>query len=162
MTCKGMPGFGVGSMNCNGLGDSLKLNKVLNWLNLKNDDIIFLQETHSEKVREADWENIWGPNIYFSHGTSNSTGVAILIKRNSNIKVINHIEICCGRAQLLEIEHDTVKFALVNVYCPNNDDLDFLKKVFHETLGRARDDMIIYGGDWNAVMDESRDRSGVL
>ena len=80
MACKGIPGFGVGSMNCNGLGDSSKLTKVLNWLSLKRDEIIFLQETHAEKLREKDWENIWGSKIYFSHGSSNSTGVAILIR----------------------------------------------------------------------------------
>ena len=122
--------------------------------------ILFSSRQSFRENTEKDWENIWGPNIYFGHGTSDSAGVAILIKRNSNIKVINHIEINCGRAQLLEIEHDTVKIALVIVYCPNNDDLDFLKKVFHETLGRARDDMIIYGGDWNAVMDDDLDRLG--
>ena len=34
-------------MNCNGLGDRNKRNKVLTWLKNKPENIILLQETHS-------------------------------------------------------------------------------------------------------------------
>ena len=159
-TSRDMPEIRYGSLNCNGLGNSIKRDKVLNWLKNKNDDVIFLQETHSVKSTESDWYKNWGPEIYFSHGSSNSQGVAILIKPNSNISVVKHMVLSEGRAQLLEITHNSVKFCLINVYCPNNDDENFLKNIFHETLGRSRDDYRIFGGDWNAVMDDTIDKSG--
>ena len=133
----GMPGFGIGSFNVNGLGGSPTSNKrelILNWLLKKNEDIVALQETHSIPSFEKYWTNIWGGDIYFSHGTSSAKGTAILVKRNSDINVINHKEIVPGRAHLLEFDYDSVKFCLVNIYCSNNDDVEFLKTVSMQFL----------------------------
>ena len=41
----GIAGLKVGSLNCNGLGDQNKLQKVLTWLKEKQENIVFfLQE----------------------------------------------------------------------------------------------------------------------
>ena len=77
------------------------------------------------------------------HGASNSTGVAILMKRNANIHIKNQVNIIPGRVILLEVECDSVNYCLVNIYSPNNDDVDLLETVFLETLGRSRDDFLI-------------------
>ena len=136
----------VGSMNCNGLGNTVKRKKVLNWLNNKEEEIFMLQETHTVSSLEKDWERIWGSRIYFNHGRSNALGTTILIKKHSNIKVIKHQILVEGRLHYLEIDYDGNNYCLVNVYSPNKDDVEFLKTVFHDTLGRFRDDQIIYGG----------------
>ena len=81
LTNKGVTGPKVGSMNCNGLGNKNKRSKVLTWLKNKPENIILLQETHSTQENESDWKQLWGGEVIFSHGTSNSTGVAILIKK---------------------------------------------------------------------------------
>ena len=47
---RGMPGVKVGSFNVNGLGgdkDSIKRNKIFNWLREKDEEIFMLQETHT-------------------------------------------------------------------------------------------------------------------
>ena len=150
----------VGSYNVNGLGEKNKRKKVLTWLKNKPEDVIFVQETHSTCTTEKDWRNVWGGEIIFNHGTSNSTGVAILIKRNSGIKILKNKPIVQGRATLLEIECDTINFCLVNLYAPNNDDIDFFKTVFLETLGRQRDDFLIIAGDWNTVLNNNLDKMG--
>ena len=41
--------------------------------------LFFLQETHSTPQIERQWSSEWGGKIYFSHGTSESRGVCILI-----------------------------------------------------------------------------------
>ena len=97
-------GLKVGSYNCNGLGNKTKRNKVLTWLQSKPEDLIFIQETHSTFNSEAEWRKVWGGEIIFNHGTSNSTGIAILIKHNSGIKIIKNSPIVQGRATILEIE----------------------------------------------------------
>ena len=99
----GMAGLRVGSLNCNGLGGNIKRTKVLTWLKKKQEDIIFLQETHSTLVLENTWKKEWGGTIYFSHGATNSTGVAILIKDNKSIEVNNVRTIREGRVLLIEI-----------------------------------------------------------
>ena len=78
---RGVAGPKVGSMNCNGLGDRNKRNKVLTWLKNKPENIILLQETHSTLELENEWKKMWDGEIYFSHGASNATGVVILIKK---------------------------------------------------------------------------------
>ena len=101
-------GLEIGSFNCNGLGNTAKRNSVLTWL----------------KGKRA-----WGGEVLFNHGASNSTGVVMLIKHGVKIKIVNQVDIILGRATLLEVEYDSIKYCLVNVYGPNNDDIEFLKKV---------------------------------
>ena len=98
---------------------------------------------------------MWEGEIYFSHGASNSTGVAILIKKNEDIKVGNIRTICQGR----EITHKNVNYCLVNNYSPNNDDQQFIENIFLETH-RSRDDYLIMAGDWNTVLDNNLDKLG--
>ena len=67
---QGVRGAKVGSMNCNGLGDRNKRNKVLTWLKNKPENIILLQETHSTLELENEWKKTWDGELYFSHGNN--------------------------------------------------------------------------------------------
>ena len=69
----------IASFNSNGLGNAQKRKSVLTWLKSKPEDVIFVQETHSTPGTERDWKRDWGGEIFFNHGASNSTGVAILV-----------------------------------------------------------------------------------
>ena len=150
----------VGSFNCNGLGNPEKRRSVLGWLLAKPEDIIMVQESHSVVETEDFWRTIWGGDIYFNHGTSKSTGVTFLVKPNSNIKICSHRIITQGRVSLLEIEKDSIKYCLVNVYCPNSNDTYVVEKLFLETLGRTRDDYRILAGDWNTILNNNLDKYG--
>ena len=44
------------------------------WLNQKDFNVYFLQETHSTAEVEELWSNEWGTKIYYSHGSSASAG----------------------------------------------------------------------------------------
>ena len=157
---RGVAGPKVRSMNCNGLGDRNKRNKVLTWLKNKPENIILLQETHSTLELENEWKKMWDGEIYFSHGASNATGVVILIKNNENITVNKVRNICQGRILLLELTIEAVKYCVVNIYSPNNDNHGFIENVFLETLGRSREDHLIMGGDWNTVLANNLDKLG--
>ena len=110
-------GLKIGSFNCNGLGNTAKRNSVLTWLKGKPEDIIFVQEAHSTPHTESAWKRAWGGEVLFNHGASNSTGVVMLIKHGVKIKIVNQVDIILGRATLLEVEYDSIKYCLVNVYC---------------------------------------------
>ena len=151
----------IGSFNCNGLGDPAKRKSMFNWLKSKPEKIICLQETHTTPLVERVWKLEWEGDIVFNHGTSNSTGVAILIRNNTtNLKLESHRHISNGRATLIEIEYDSLKLCIVNVYCPNNDDVPFLENIFLETISRSRDDQVIFVGDWNTVLNNMLDKQG--
>ena len=85
-----MGSFNAITFNCNGLGNKSKRLKVFTYLRdkLKN-GVGFLQETHSVGNLEKKWKSQWGGDIYFSHGTSNSTGCAIAFSKDFPIKILN-------------------------------------------------------------------------
>ena len=61
---------------------------------------------------------------------------------------------------LIELTYNSVKYCLVNNYCPKNDNQEFIEIVFLETLGRSRDDYLIMAGDWNTILDNNLDKLG--
>ena len=144
------------TVNCNGMGGKHKRDQVLNWLKIKNENIIFIQETHSTK---ATGKKTWGVEITFNHGTSNSTRVAILFKPNE-IKLINQVHIAPGRATLVDVESGGEVFGLINVYCPNNDDTDYLNNVFLESCSKTKSENLIFFWDWNTVLNNTVDKAG--
>ena len=72
------------SLNIRGLTNFRKRRTLFTWCRKKNADIVFLQETHSKKETEVQWNNEWGADVILSHGNSNSRDsreVAILLKK---------------------------------------------------------------------------------
>ena len=57
--------LGVATFNVNGIKAKSKRIKIFEWLKLKNEEIIFLQETHSTSEVEKQWEREWGGGKYF-------------------------------------------------------------------------------------------------
>ena len=69
------------SLNVEGISNFQKRKTIYTSCRKKNADFSFLQETHSKEEIETQWKNEWGAEIIMSHGSSNSRGVAILIKK---------------------------------------------------------------------------------
>ena len=158
---KGKQGPKIGSINCNGLGNRLKRESVINWIDNKLEDIIVLQETHSTIDTESQWNRAWRGKIYFNHGSSNSTGTCILVKNGAtHVKICNHVIVVPGRVHYLEFDIENVSYCLVNIYAPNSDDLSMFERVFSDILGRNRNDFLIMCGDWNTVLDNNLDKLG--
>ncbi len=113
--------------------------------------IIFLQETHSSINDETFWKNQWGEHAWFSSYSSNSRGVAILI-RNPIAPVVQSLySDPNGRFLIILISFNGLSLLLVNVYAPNNDDPDFFLELFAK-IDQFNYTSLIVGGDFNAVL----------
>ncbi len=133
--------------------------QVFTFLKNKRADIIFLQETHCTDNLENIWRSEWGSKAIFSNGTSNSTGVGILFHKDLHCNILNTIKDTNGRILCLDIEIESVRLTVCNLYAPNNDDPDFFKQCI-ETIDSIENITRIIAGDFNLVMDINLDKKG--
>ena len=143
--------------NVNGLSTSrIKRLKVFLHLQskIKKNGFIFLQETHSKPETAKEFREDFGKNndIFFSHGASNSCGVAIGICGNFDYKVEKELSDPNGRYLLMKINIGNSKFALINIYNENNeiDQVRLLQQVDEqiEQLDVDSETNMVLGGDF--------------
>ena len=72
------------SLNVKGANSAIKRRKILLYLEQKNPDLVFLQETHLEKKDSLLLQRDWIGRVLYSAGSSSQRGVAILISKYSN------------------------------------------------------------------------------
>ena len=153
------------SLNVRGIRENSKRREIFRWLKrFHNGDncIIMLQETHSSENIESLWESEWGSHIYYSHGSSQARGVAILLPKhfNFNFKVLwKDTE---GRIIALTLLCEGKPFNIVNVYAPTKDKVSEQKQFLNTlelNLDLAESSYII-GGDFNTYLDPLMDKQG--
>ena len=120
-----------------------KRKQVLKWIQSKKNQIVLLQETHSTRENEPLWLSDWTGNIIFSHGTSNSKGVCILIDRLLPYAIFSSVIDPGGRYVILDIEINGVRHTLANIYGPNEDDENFYLNIIHLIEAIPNDHRII-------------------
>lgn len=151
------------SLNVNGLGDNFKRQSMFFWIKKFKYDLVFLQETHTVKDIENRWKTEWGGDIYFSHGKSNKSGVAILINKNLDYKIVEEISDENGRFIVLNMQVEGINFILVNFYAPTKnfevDQIEYVDKL-RSILENKLDCNIVLGGDFNTVLDPCIDKKG--
>ena len=151
------------TINTRGLGNNNKRKKLFTWLKYYDPDIILMQETHSIPEIEKYWSSQW-PQMKFiyNHGTKSAKGVAILIHKRIDLKIINTVSIQKGRHLRLETEMQGEKVNIENLYAPN--DIQEQNQFFTELnkLDRQEDQEInLIGGDFNITMNAIDRKSGV-
>ena len=147
LSCLLMASISTLTWNINGGHDSLRRYQILSYLNVDHhNDFCFLQETHSTIDSQAQWQIIWRSPIYFSHGTSNSAGVAILFPKRKQVNVISQSSVVRGRLLHLHVTVDEQPFHLVNVYAPYSGEerLRFFAQL-KKFLNSINDDPVIMG-----------------
>ena len=154
-----MDGISIFSQNVRGLRGAEKRRQLFYKFQLSKHKIFFLQETHSTGEVETQWLSEWGGQIFFSHGTSESKGVCILIKNNVTVDVHEVHTPIAGRCLLLDISIDNYRTTLCNIYAPNTDDVDFFLDMTAK-LEEVGNSCQIIGGDFNLVLDLSLDKKG--
>ena len=151
----------ISTLNVRGLGQDLKRKTLANWLNSHHPSILFLQETHSTDGTIKTWENDFNCEIYSSHGTTKSQGVAILIPRNIPHKVNHKIADVDGRYVILDITIYEETIILASVYFPTKDKEKMQLKLL-ETLTtklvQYHDRNIIIAGDFNLSINPILDK----
>ena len=97
-----------------------------------------------------------GGSIIFTHGCSNSRGVAILISNRFNGKILEINPAMDGRKLIIRVEIDSVVFAIMCLYAPNVDNPNFFVDAFNEIL-KLECDQYVIGGDYNLVLNSELD-----
>jgi len=152
------------SLNVRGLRtDNNKRKKIFELFNRQLKGITFLQETHSTPEIELKWNREWGGHIIFSHGSSRSKGVAILIPKNMDYKINDTRKDPEGRYIIVDISCLEDTYILINVYAPTQnsekDQITFIKTI-QDILAIHEGKHIIIGGDFNVVLDPNNDKKG--
>ena len=107
------------SLNVRGLkSDSRKRKNIFDYFRKKTNMIVYLQETHSTPEVEQHWKDEWNGYIIFSHGRSQSRGLAVLIPKTPSWDIKDIIADSNGRYIILKICNDNECYILVNVYAP--------------------------------------------
>ena len=145
------------SYNVRGLGNKTKREQIFAWLKSSNHAFCMLQETHSGDNTHDSWKHEWGNDAFWS-GTSNSSeGIGILINPTVSYTIQKYSELIPGRMQILEIIINDKEINLINIYGPNNDDVNFFEHL-EKYLKENDEKTFIIGGDFNTVLNEKIDK----
>lgn len=151
----------VGTLNINGGRDRKRQAVVIQYIKQKNIDVAFLQETHSDEDNMIEWRMRWENQLFFSHGTNFSTGVAILISSRLKVNVTRSIEIEQGRVIMIQAEIERQHFLFLNVYASNkgSERVKTFYKIKDAVTQHGNNHIVVMGGDWNCTEDFTVDRN---
>ena len=149
--------FSIFSLNARGLGNNIKRRKIFDWLIEKGKCMYLLQECHSETSTDSAWKSDWHGNIEFSHGTTNSRGVAILLPDSMQIIIEDIIRDNAGKFLLLDCLISETHYIIVNIYAPTSDkklDQAPFGAFLFDTLQKYPSQNIIIGGEFNLNLED--------
>ena len=112
--------FHLISLNVRGIREMLKRRKIFMWLKRQMCDIAFLQETFLSKDIENTISNEWTGFCIYDHGTNHSKGVAILVRKDFPITIIDKYFKGDGRSVALRFSFNDHVYLGLNVYAPAN------------------------------------------
>jgi exonuclease III len=122
-------------------------------------DIILLQETHWTSELETKIKSEWNGDAFFSNGTNNSRGVAVLISSRLDYDVIRVRSDNEGRVMNITLDLEECTLNIVNIYAPNTDNE---RRIFFSNLdgfiSEEYDNII--GGDFNCILNARLDKYG--
>ena len=154
-----MAELNVMSFNVCGLNIPHKRTSVLDIFHRNKVDIALIQESHLLANEITKLSNRLYQVIGYSSAPTRSRGVAIVARRNLNLRVIDQIQDTDGRIVIVKTQHLGKYIALASIYAPNSYD-----KVFYNTLTKMflelSDYSFLAGADFNAVWSHGSDRTG--
>ena len=133
------------------LANDTKIIEIFTWLAEKRDlNIICLQECHSTLDVEEKWRRELKGSIYFNHDTRNQKGVMILFREHLETYVHKIERDVDGCIIILDVEIESRRFCLVNIYAPNNNEPTFFDTVYN--MIQNYDIPVIQAGDHNIAL----------
>ncbi len=153
----------VGSLNVNGGRDRNKRAIIAEYAYLKDINVMFLQETHSDSQNEVELYRWWEGECILSHGTNLSAGVAIIFSKHLDLNILSTIELEKGRILMAIVDIKELKFLFINVYAPNVglQRIELFGRLNTEIIKHVDEGMcVIMGGDWNCTTNFVLDRNG--
>ena len=98
------------SLNVNGANHKEKRKRVIEWIKAQKSSISFIQETHFDEKIERELKNKSDFDLFCSHGTSSSRGVAIFIKKSLEYELVSKFNDTDGRYVLLNVNINSTIF----------------------------------------------------
>ena len=153
------------SLNVRGIRDSSKRNGIFTWCREKRADVVFLQETYSSKDTEDRWSSNWDGKCLYSHGSSHSKGVLILINAHLDIELKEVIYDSDGRYILVECVIQGLGLILCNVYFPvrgmDKQQTQVLQDLAKKLKSINKEQYpVVIGGDFNMIRNFELDYAG--
>ena len=154
------------SNNVKGIQKSEKRIKIFEDLknSISHNGFLFLHETHSSVGDEKKGCDELNGNLYFSHGKTNSGGVAIGYVGSKSFVLANQTADKNRRLLLIEAIVDDVRFVLINIYNCNTESRQLLTLTeLHKILQNVEDignKNIITGGDFNFHFNSKLEAKG--
>ena len=106
---------------------------------------------------EAVWRNEWGGEIYFSHGTSHSKGVCILINRAVKEKVTFTSSDADGK--IINVTYNGLK-CNINAPIDHTQHVNFIRELNCLLIDKSEITTLIVGGDWNCTLSKKDKKDG--
>lgn len=146
------------SWNVKGMNGPNKRARIFAHLKKMNTEIAFLQETHLQLADHMRLRKPWIGQAFHSQFNSKARGTAILIHKKVQFHTSKFVSDPQGCFVIVtgQLFHSPV--ALVCVYAPNWDDVNFIHKIF-SLLPDLNTHRLIFGGDLNCVINPVLDRS---
>lgn len=138
-----MESFRIGFININGARDVRKRMSLNEYIHNKSIDVTFVQEMHSDVKNEVEWKTGKRSDLFMSHGTNVSGGVAILFSKTINITTVSVNEIERGRILAVQATINGLAVVFINIYAPNTgaERIQLFKKL-HEFLKQNCDENV--------------------
>ena len=126
------------SLNVRGLRNISKRGAIFSFLKIQKATIFCLQETYSSPEDEKLWSAEWGGKIIYSHGTTHSKGVCILLNPSSPFNLSSILVDPEGRFLIGKLTIEEKYFSITNIYGPNNchDQDDFIKTLSQQLMSK--------------------------
>ena len=144
------------SANCQGLRDKNKRPDVINYFNESKAGVICLQDTHLTVNDAKDLRQLCNCECILSGSSTNSRGVAIILKNNFEYEITQTEIDPEGNYICLDLNIPSFSIRLISIYAPNVD-----KPLFFENLNRLIEEnnqnYILICGDFNLVLNPKID-----
>lgn len=148
-----MPLVHAASLNVNGARHALKRQELFRLIELKNIDVMFVQESHSDARNSVEWAKEFGGLTLLSHNTNVSGGVGILFSKLCTPISYDVDEIVKGRLLKVRAKFEDAFFVFICAYAPT---ASIDRMVFLNILDRVLNDcdpsdFLLVGGDFNCT-----------
>ena len=143
--------------NANSIGKQPKRRQVLKFLEKKNPDLLIVVDTRFSAEIENAVKAEWGGQAFFSSFSSQSRGVAIFIKKNLPIKILDKFKNRNGNILGILVEYECKRILLEGIYGPNGDAPTFYENEVFKKIEIWDPQYSIFVGDWNLVLDQNVD-----
>lgn len=149
------------SCNVRGINNNNKRSDIFNYLKHMEHNIYCIQDIHCGEAQENAFKKNWDGEMIIATGTSNSRGVAILLNKNFEYKIMDKRMNMEGNFLAIKILMFDTEVSLVNIYGPNTDNPGFYDEIIN-ILDEFQTVTIIMCGDWNLVQDQQLDTKHYL